>query len=118
MTRAKLTLHRGWQDRMFRTTAAKQLVTAHTLDLQKTAITEAPRRGHSPLSWNSIKNNIEAFVANDLQGWHGNIVVDRNPRVRHTMLTDRGASNKGLGTARRPESRRFLKRALLKMRVE
>ncbi|MCY0962738.1 hypothetical protein [Streptomyces sp. H27-H5] len=116
MTRTKLTIHRGWEEVMFRSTATKALVALHTSKIAAEAIKGAPRRKNSGgTPWNGIKNNIEAYVQNSLEGWYGNVVVERNPRVRHAMLQDQGFRDR---SGRRHPGRRFLKAALLKSRIE
>lgn len=100
---------------MFRSTAAKELVAYTTGRLAAEAIKAAPRRrGSGAQSWTSIKNNIEAYVQNSPEGWYGNVVIERNPRVRHAMLQDQGFTDR---SGRRHPGRRFLKAALLRMRV-
>lgn len=114
--RAKVVFRRGWEDQMFRSTETKALVMEHTARIAAGAIKEAPRRNNAGgSSWNSSKKNIEAFVENSLQGWYGNVVVDRNPRVRHTMLQDQGFTDV---SGRRHPGRKFLKAALLKARID
>lgn len=115
MTRVRLTIHRGWEHQMFRTTATKELVAYHTSKLTASSIKQAPRRIGSRSSWNSIKNMIEGYVENSLEGWYGNVVIERHPDVMHAMLLERGFTDRG---GRRHPGRRFLKSALLKARVE
>lgn len=115
---ARFVFRMGWERDALKSDGVHELVVETTAALKYRATTDAPRRGHGPLSWNSIKKNIEAFVAKDSEGWYGNVVVDRDPKVRHTMLAETGTTRNGKGTSRRPESRKFLKGALLKMRVE
>lgn len=115
-SRTKLVIHRGWENTMFRSTQTKELVALHTAKLTAEAIKGAPRRKNaSGTPWNGIKNNIEAYVQNSLEGWYGNVVIERNPRVRHAMLQDQGFTDIA---GRRHPGRRFLKAALLKARVE
>lgn len=113
---SRVVFHRGWESQMFRSTETKALVLEHTAKLTMGAIKEAPRRNNAGgSSWNSSKNNIEAFVSNSFEGWYGNVVVERNPLVRHTMLIDQGFTDVA---GRRHPGRRFLKAALLKARIE
>jgi hypothetical protein len=114
--RTKVVFHRGWEGQVFRSTETKRLIALHTSKLAAEVIKSAPRRRNAARSpWNASKKNIEAFVANGVQGWYGNVVIERNPLVRHTMLQDQGFRDR---SGRRHPGRRFVKAALLKMRVE
>lgn len=114
-SRFTLTLERGWEGRVFRSSGTRSLVARHTSKLAASAIKEAPRRSATKRSWNAIKRNISAVVAEDLQGWYGNVLLEDDERVRHTLLQERGWRDpKG----RRHPGRRFLKRALEKARIE
>ncbi|MFI9202629.1 hypothetical protein [Streptomyces sp. NPDC053048] len=114
--RTKVVFKRGWENLLFRSTETKALVALHTSKLAAEAIKGAPRRTNaSRTPWNASKKNIEAFVQNSLEGWYGNVVVERNPRVRHAMLQDQGFTDPA---GRRHPGRRYLKAALLRMRVE
>ncbi|MFF5371341.1 hypothetical protein [Streptomyces afghaniensis] len=93
----------------------RDLVAERTGELLHRAVTDAPRRGHSPLPWNAIKKNLEAYVRLDAHGWFGNVVIEDDPQVRHAMLQERGFTSP---RGRRVKGRRYLKGALLKMRVE
>ncbi|MBT2609883.1 hypothetical protein J7I97_16785 [Streptomyces sp. ISL-87] len=86
-----------------------------TGELLHRAITDAPRRGHNAVPWNAIKKHLEAYVQLSSDGWYGNVVIEEHPRVRHAMLQETGfTSPKG----RKIRGRRYLKGALLKMRVQ
>jgi hypothetical protein len=112
---AKFTFHRDWENKAFRSTEMKELVAQVTARLTALSIKGAPRRPGRGDTWNSSKNNIEGFIQNSYQGWYGNVVVERNPRVRHTMLQDQGFTD---SAGRRHPGRKFLKAALLKMRIQ
>ncbi|MCX5201489.1 hypothetical protein OG897_08490 [Streptomyces sp. NBC_00237] len=113
-SRVKLVFQPGWEDIAFRSTETKTLIALHTAKLAAVAIKETPkRRGNN--SYTATKHNVEHFVQNSLKGWYGNVVVDRNPRVRHAMLTERGFTDRA---GRRHPGRKWLKAALLKQRIE
>ncbi|MEU6704727.1 hypothetical protein [Streptomyces wuyuanensis] len=112
---SRFVIHNGWENTAFRSTEMKTLVAGITAELAALSIKDAPRRPGRGDPWNSIKNNIEAYVQNSLEGWYGNVVIERHPRVRHAMLQDQGFTDRA---GRRHPGRRFLKKALLKMRVK
>lgn len=113
--RTKLTLHAGWQREALALPGVRELVAKHTGELLHRAITDAPRRGHNSLPWNAIKKNLEAYIQLSPDGWYGNVVIEDDSQVRHAMLQEIGfTSPKG----RKIRGRRYLKGALLKMRVQ
>ncbi|WP_406305779.1 hypothetical protein OHA61_30720 [Streptomyces sp. NBC_00885] len=112
--RTKLTLHQGWQREALALPGVRELVAKRTGELLHRAITDAPRRGHKSLPWNAIKKSIEGYVRLDHDGWFGNVVIEDDPQVRHAMLQERGFTSP---RGRRVKGRRYLKGALLKMRV-
>ncbi|MEV0445285.1 hypothetical protein AB0I84_07540 [Streptomyces spectabilis] len=111
----KLVLHRGWEHAIFSSTQTRDAVALHTAQIAADAIKSAPRRSATKNNWNQIKKHIEAHVELDAQGWHGNVTIEENHRVRHAMLQERGWRDpKG----RRHPGRRYLKGALLRARVD
>ncbi|MER6086538.1 hypothetical protein [Streptomyces bluensis] len=113
--RTKLTLHQGWQREALALPGVRDLVAKRTGELLHRAITDAPRRSHRALPWNSIKKNLEAYVQLSYDGWFGNVVIEDDAQVRHAMLQERGFTTP---RGRRVKGRRYLKGALLKMRVK
>jgi hypothetical protein len=113
--RTKLVLHQGWQREVLSLPDVRELVARHTGELLHRAITDAPRRGHSALPWNAIRKNLEAYVRLDHSGWFGNVVIEDDPQVRHAMLQEHGFTSP---RGRRIKGRRYLKGALLKMRMK
>ncbi|MGC9439260.1 hypothetical protein [Streptomyces sp. WG5] len=111
----KLTMHRGWEAKMLGTLEAGALVAEVTGDIRDGAIREAPRSRTTKTNWNQIKKNISAFVEKDARGYWGNVTIELNDRVRHTLLQDRGWTDK---KGRRHPGKRFLREALLKARVD
>jgi hypothetical protein len=93
----------------------RDLVAERTGELLHRAVTDAPRRGHSPLSWNSIKKNITAHIQLVHEGWYGWVVLDEDPKVWHAWQQEIGFKSP---RGRKIKGRRYLKGALLKMRVE
>jgi len=115
-SRTKVVFSRNWERELFQTTDVKRLIAKHTAELATEVIKQAPRRRNSSRSaWNSIKNNVEAFVSNSREGWYGNVVIERNDRVRHAMLQDQGFTDVA---GRRHPGRKYVKAALLKLRIE
>ncbi|MEU5957563.1 hypothetical protein [Streptomyces sp. NPDC047525] len=112
--RTKLVLRPGWEREALSSPGVKELVAKRTGELLHRAITDAPRRGHGALPWNAIKRNLEAYLRLDHHGWFGNVVIEDDPKVRHAMLQERGFTSP---RGRRVKGRRYLKGALLKMRV-
>ncbi|MGW2919521.1 hypothetical protein ACWDBF_16905 [Streptomyces angustmyceticus] len=113
--RTRLVLHQNWQREALALPGVRELVAQRTGELLHKAIADAPRRGHKALPWNAIKKNIEAYVRLDHAGWFGNVVIEDDPQVRHAMLQERGFTSP---RGRKVRGRRYLKGALLKMRVE
>lgn len=111
----RLVMHRGWENQMFSTLEAGALVAETTERIRIGAVREAPRAKNVNTNWNQIKKNMSAFVEKDAKGYYGNVTIELNDRVRHTLLQDRGWTDKG---GRRHPGKRFMKQALLKARVE
>ncbi|MFD4904997.1 hypothetical protein [Kitasatospora purpeofusca] len=108
-------MNRAWEKEILSLPQARELVELHTADVAALAIKESPRASATRGNWNSIKKHIEAMVTFYDQGWYGQVVVEFDREVRHTMLQERGWRDlKG----RRHPGRFFLKEALAKARVE
>ncbi|BET51768.1 hypothetical protein RGQ21_67500 [Kitasatospora aureofaciens] len=106
---------RGWEAKMLSTLETGALVAEVTGDIRDGAIREAPRRRSPKSGWNQIKKNISAFVERDARGYYGNVTIELNDRVRHTLLQDRGWTDK---RGRKHPGKRFLREALLKARID
>ncbi|MCY0941908.1 hypothetical protein [Streptomyces antarcticus] len=113
--RTRLTLNAGWQREALALPGVRELVAKHTGELLHRAITDAPRRGHRALPWNAIKKNLSAYVELSYDGWFGNVVIEDDPKVRHAMLQETGFTSP---RGRKIRGRRYLKGALLQMRVK
>ncbi|MFD7257170.1 hypothetical protein [Streptomyces sp. NPDC059874] len=114
--RTKLVIHRDWQRQVFTGPEVRDAVRLAVKRIDAYAKGDAPRRGvGTRTSWNSIREQIDAVVNMDRDGWYGGIVIEANPRARHAMLQERGFTDPA---GRRHPGRRFLKSALLKARVE
>lgn len=111
----KLTMHRGWELKMFNTLECGALVAEVTGEIRDGAIRDAPRARNVKTNWNQIKKNISAYVERDARGYYGNVTIELNERVRHALLQERGWTDRG---GRRHPGKRYLKEALLKARVE
>jgi hypothetical protein len=111
----KLTMHRGWEAKMFSTLEAGALVAEVTEKIRILMVSGAPRSRTTKTNWNQIKKNISAFIEKDAGGHYGNVTIELNDRVRHTFLQDRGWTDRG---GRRHPGKRFAKEALLKARIE
>jgi hypothetical protein len=111
----KLVMHRGWENDVLSTLEAGALVAEVTGEIRNNAVKMAPRANNTKTNWNQIKKNISAFVEKDVKGYYGNVTIELNDRVRHTLLQDRGWTDKG---GRRHPGKRFLRAALLNARVE
>lgn len=111
----KLVLHRGWEYKMFQTLEAGALVAEVTEKIRINAVGGAPRSRTTKTNWNQIRKNISAFVERDAKGYYGNVTIEDNDRVRHSMLQERGWTDLG---GRRHPGKRYLKAALLKARDE
>jgi hypothetical protein len=111
----KLTMHRGWENQMLSTLEAGALVAEVTEHIRIGAVREAPRAKNTKTNWNQIKKNISAFVEKDVKGYYGNVTIELNDRVRHTLLQDLGWTDK---KGKRHPGKRFLREALLNARVE
>jgi hypothetical protein len=110
-----VTYRAGWQSEALALPGVRDLVAQHTGELLHRAITNAPRRGHSVAPWNAIKKHLEAYVQLSSDGWYGNVVIEDDPRVRHAMLQETGFTSP---RGRKIRGRRYLKGALLQMRVQ
>lgn len=110
----KLVLHRGWEYAAFRSTETRDALAWHAGKLAGAAIKAAPRRSARD-HWNSTKRNITAHIDVDAWGWYANVTIEDDPRVRHTMLQERGWTDRAGG---RHAGRHFLKEALARARVE
>ncbi|MEV6419057.1 hypothetical protein [Streptomyces sp. NPDC051662] len=113
--RTRLVLHQGWQREALALPGVRDLVAKRTGELLHRAITDAPRRSHGALPWNAVKENLEAYVQLSHEGWFGNVLIENDPRVRHAMLQERGFTSP---RGRRVKGRRYLKGALLRMKVK
>lgn len=111
----KITMHRGWEHKMFSTLEAGALVAEVTGELRNMAVRDAPRSRTTKTNWNQIKKNISAYVEKDARGYYGNVTIENNEKVRHALLQERGWTDKG---GRRHPGKRYLKNVLLKARVE
>lgn len=110
----KMTMTRGWEYQMFKTLECGALVAETTEKIRVGAVREAPRSRTSKTNWNQIKKNMDSFVERDERGYYGNVTIELNERVRHTLLQDRGWTDRG---GHRHPGKKFLKEALLKARV-
>lgn len=110
----KLTMHRGWESKMFSTLEAGALVAEVTGELRNMAVRDAPRRKSAKSGWTEIKRNISAFIEKDHRGYYGNVVIENNDRVRHALLQERGWTDK---KGRRHPGKRYLRGVLLKARM-
>lgn len=108
-----LRMEPGWEAAVFRQQPMRNTVARTTARIAQFARAEAPATRKS--NWNKIRRNITAQLALDAAGWYGNVVIEDNERVRHAMLQDRGWTDR---KGRRHPGRRYLKRALMKARVE
>ncbi|MEU5577782.1 hypothetical protein ABZ791_10765 [Streptomyces huasconensis] len=114
-TRTRLVLHRGWQREVYSLPGTREALRLAVKRIDAYAKGDAPRRSRNARSWNSIRNQIDAVVYMDRDGWYGGIVIEGNPRARHAMLQERGFTSP---RGRRVKGRRWLKGALLKARVD
>lgn len=104
----------GWEYKMFKTLECGALVAETTEKIRMGAIRDAPRSRSTKTNWNQIKKNMDSFVERDERGYYGNVTIELNERVRHTLLQDRGWTDRG---GRRHPGKQFLKEALLKARI-
>lgn len=111
----RMTFDRGWEHKMFSTLEAGALVAETTEKIRISVVREAPRSRSTKTNWNQIKKNTSSFVERDARGYYGNVIIELNERVRHTLLQDRGWTDRG---GRRHPGKRFIKEALLKARIE
>ncbi|MFJ8041209.1 hypothetical protein ACIRBX_11955 [Kitasatospora sp. NPDC096147] len=107
-------MNKNWEDTVLSSDQAKDLVEKHTAIVAELAIKGAPRGSNSRLNWNRSKANITAMVTLYRQ-WYGQVVIEDDPDVRHTMLQERGWRDRA---GRRHPGRLFLKEALEKARIE
>ncbi|KQX43535.1 hypothetical protein ASD97_26055 [Streptomyces sp. Root63] len=110
-----MTFEQGWERKMLSTLEAGALVAESTEKVRMNMVSGAPRSRTTKTNWNQIKKNISGFVEKDVRGHYGNVTIELNERVRHTLLQDRGWTDKG---GRRHPGKRFAKEALLKARIE
>ncbi|MFJ4093446.1 hypothetical protein ACIPYS_17850 [Kitasatospora sp. NPDC089913] len=115
MTRFTLRMNRNWEREILSLAQAKEIVELHTADVAALAIKESPRASATRNNWNSSKRNISALVTLYQGGWYGQVVIEADREVRHTMLQERGYRDRG---GRRHPGRFFLREALVKARIE
>ncbi|MFJ6010211.1 hypothetical protein ACIQHZ_31500 [Streptomyces halstedii] len=111
----KLTMHMGWENKMFSTLEAGALVAETTEKIRINAVAGAPRSRTANTNWNQIRKNLSAFIERDARGHYGNVTIELNEKVRHALLQERGWTDRG---GRKHPGRKYLKEALLKARIE
>ncbi|MET8702731.1 hypothetical protein ABZW10_28310 [Kitasatospora sp. NPDC004723] len=115
MSKFTLKMQRNWEREILALPQAREVVELHTADVAALAIKESPRASATRNNWNSTKRNIEAMVTLYQDGWYGQVVIEFDKDVRHTMLQERGYRDR---KGRRHPARLFLKEALAKARIE
>lgn len=110
----KMTMDRDWEYQMFRTLECGALVAETTEKIRGLVVKDSPRNRGTKTNWNQIKKNMDSFVERDERGYYGNVTIELNERVRHTLLQDRGWTDRA---GHRHPGKKFLKEALLKARV-
>ncbi|MER5883090.1 hypothetical protein ABT160_04605 [Streptomyces sp. NPDC001941] len=113
--RTRVVLTRTWQRDVFRLPGTREALALAVKRIDAYAKGGAPRRGSHRTSWNSIRNQIDAVLYMDAEGWYGGIVIEANPRARHAMLQERGFTTP---RGHRVQGRYWLKDALLRARVD
>ncbi|EGJ73591.1 hypothetical protein STTU_0802 [Streptomyces sp. Tu6071] len=115
MADAEFTFSKGWETEVFRSEYAREAVAVHTADIMKLSIANAPRGSFKRDNWNAIRKSISMSLDKSLKGWHGNVIIEDNEKVRHALLQEGGYRDpKG----RRHPGRHYLKKALERARIE
>jgi hypothetical protein len=109
------TFQKGWEYEAFKTLEMNALVGEVVKKIALNAIKEAPRASATKANWNQIKKHITGVVERDEKGYYGNVVIENNRRVSHSMLQERGWTDK---RGRKHPGRRYLKEALWKSRED
>ncbi|MCC3773675.1 hypothetical protein [Streptomyces sp. UNOB3_S3] len=116
MSKFTLRLTPEWERAFFLSVQMRDLVELHTVKLTEAAVSAAPRpRRPTKEHWNAIGRHIKPTLALDRYGWYGVVVAEVDARMRHSMLQERGWTDR---KGREHEGRWFLKRALEKERIE
>ncbi|MGW0930698.1 hypothetical protein [Streptomyces sp. NPDC002644] len=115
------TFRKGWEYDAFKTLETGALVAESCEKIRALVVQGAPRarnaKNGGATNWNQIKakGNIAAFVDRDHKGYWGNVTIEPNRRVSHTLLQDRGWTDK---KGRKHPGKRFVKEALWKSRED
>lgn len=115
MSKFTLRLDKNWEKEFLGGEDTRALVEETTAEVTAAAIKNAPRASATKNNWNSIKNNIDAFVDEDGQGWYGNVILEADSHVRHAVRQELGWKDRA---GHRHPGRAYLKKALEQSRLE